>query len=52
MKTNQNFKISKPTKRMLALMPFADATQRTAFKHMMIESQVNSAVKPTREKKQ
>lgn len=51
MKPSKTFKLSKNTKRMLALMNFTDGGQRDAFKHMMIEAQLASDVKPAREKK-
>jgi len=40
MKTNATFRLSKTTKRMLALLPFKNDEQRHSFRHMMIEAQV------------
>lgn len=42
--TNKTFRLRKPYKRLLALLPFADAETRTAFKHSMIGAQVASNV--------
>ena len=37
---HKDFKMSKSTKRMLALMPYKDQQARSQFKRMMIEAQV------------
>ena len=38
--------MSKTTKRMLALLPFKDQDQRSAFKNMMIDAQVAASIVP------
>lgn len=43
MKTDKNFKLSKQTKRMLALMPFGSQEARNAFKRRMIDAEVCEA---------
>lgn len=42
MKTDKNFKISKETKRMMALFKFKDQHDRGSFKKSMIEAQAVS----------
>ena len=39
MKTDKNFKLSKTTKRMLALMPFRNQEDRNNFKRRMIDAE-------------
>jgi len=46
MKTNSSFKMSKSTKRLLAMLPYADQEQRIAFKHAMIGAQHSPNVAP------
>jgi hypothetical protein len=41
MKTDKNFRLSKTTKRMLALLPFRDQEDRNAFKRAMISAQLS-----------
>lgn len=45
--SNKSFRLSSRTKCLLALLPFADAGQRAAFRSMMVEAQVaaNTVVK-------
>lgn len=43
MKTDKNFRLSKTSKRMLALMQFKDEHDRGAFKRLMIEAEVAQA---------
>jgi len=52
MKTNATFRLSKQTKRFLALMPFKDQDQRDGLRHMMIEAQVmgNTIIKSSKER--
>ena len=52
MKTNATFRLSKQSKRFMALMPFKDQDQRHGFRHMMIEAQVlgNAIVKSAKER--
>lgn len=50
--TNKTFRMSKNTKRMLALHSFRDADQRADFRRSMIEAQVASSVVVKREKKE
>ena len=45
-KTDKNFKMAKTTKRMLAMLPFKDQEQRSAFKNMMIDAQVAASIVP------
>ena len=49
-KPNKTFKLSKTTKRMIALMKGSTAEQRNQFKRMMIDAQVCSeiVIKPTK----
>lgn len=42
MKTDKNFKISKQTKRMMALFKFKDQHDRGAFRKSMVEAQAAS----------
>lgn len=41
LKPDKNFKMSKTTKRMLALMPFRDQEDRNSFKRAMISAQLS-----------
>ena len=41
MKTDKNFRLSKTTKRMLALMPFNNQEERNNFKRAMISAQLS-----------
>jgi hypothetical protein len=50
MKPTKTFKLSKTTKRMMALMG-GSADSRHQFKRMMIDAQLCSAVQPKREKR-
>jgi hypothetical protein len=53
MKPGKTFKLSKTSKRMIALMKGATADQRNQFKRMMIDAQLCSEVvikTPTRDK--
>jgi len=52
MKTNAAFRLSKQSKRFMALMPFKGQEQRDGFRHMMIEAQVlgNTIVKSSKER--
>jgi len=43
MKTDKNFRLSKTSKRMLALMRFKDKHDRGAFKRLMIDGEVAHA---------
>ena len=38
--------MAKTTKRMLAMLPFKDQEQRSAFKNMMIDAQVAASIVP------
>lgn len=38
--TNKTFRLRPAAKRILALLPFADAETRAAYRHAMIEAQV------------
>lgn len=49
LKPNKTFKLSKQTKRFMAT--FVNAEDRNAFKRAMIDAELCSAVRPTREKK-
>jgi len=51
MKPGKTFKLSKTTKRMIALMKGATADQRNQYKHMMIDAELCAAVQPKREKR-
>ena len=50
LKPGKTFKLSKTTKRMVALMKGASADQRNQFKNMMIQAELAAAivVKPTK----
>jgi len=50
LKPGKTFKLSKTTKRMIALMKGATAEQRNQYKHMMIQAELAAAivVKPTK----
>ena len=50
MKPTSNFKLSKPTKTLLALGKFTDQSQRDAWKLIMIQAQLASMVKVSRSK--
>jgi len=43
-KTNSNFKLTKRTKTILAIVKFSDPHVRGAFKSMMIDAQVAAAM--------
>ena len=45
-KTNSSFRMAKTTKRLLAMLPFRDNEQRSAFKNMMIDAQVAASIVP------
>jgi hypothetical protein len=51
MKPGKTFKLSKTTKRMVALMKGATADQRNQFKNMMIQAELAAAIQPKREKR-
>ena len=51
LKPGKTFKLSKTTKRMIALMKGATADQRNQFKNMMIDAELCAAVQPKREKR-
>lgn len=44
MKSTSTFKLTKRTKTLLALLAFKDNEQRGAFKRMMIDAQMASAI--------
>jgi hypothetical protein len=44
MKTDKNFKLSKPSKTMLALFPHRDKQDRGAFKRRMIDGEASLAI--------
>ncbi len=50
LKPNKTFKLSKTTKRMMALMK-GTTDQRNQFKRMMIDAELCAAVQPKREKR-
>jgi hypothetical protein len=50
MKPGKTFKLSKTTKRMMALMG-GPADGRNQFKRMMIDAELSAAVQPKREKR-
>ena len=50
MKPGKTFKLSKTTKRMMALMG-GPAEGRNQFKNMMIQAELAAAVQPKREKR-
>jgi hypothetical protein len=51
LKPGKTFKLSKTTKRMIALMKGATADQRNQFKRMMIQAELAAAIQPKREKR-
>ena len=51
MKPGKTFKLSKTTKRMVALMKGATTDQRNQFKNMMIQAELAAAIQPKREKR-
>ena len=51
MKPGKTFKLSKTTKRMVALMKGATADQRNQFKNMMIQAELAAAIQPKRERR-
>ena len=51
MKPGKTFKLSKTTKRMVALMKGSTADQRNQFKNMMIQAELAAAIQPKREKR-
>ena len=44
MKPDKNFRMSKRTKTMLALMPFKSQNDRNTFKNIMIDAQLSASV--------
>jgi hypothetical protein len=42
LKADKNFRLNKETKRMLALMPFANNEARNSFKRAMINAQLSA----------
>lgn len=50
MKPTANYRMTKTTKRALALMPFKDQEQRNAWKRTMIQGELAALVQPKREK--
>ncbi len=46
LKPNKTFKLSKTTKRMVALMKGATADQRNQYKRMMIQAELAAAIVP------
>ena len=46
LKPNKTFKLSKTTKRMIALMKGSTADQRNQFKRMMIDAELCAAIVP------
>ena len=44
MKTDKNFRLSKPIKTMMALMPFRSQEDRNGFKRAMIDAELSSRV--------
>ena len=50
MKPGKTFKLSKTTKRMMALMGGTDA-DRNQYKRMMIDAELCAAIQPKREKR-
>ena len=51
MKTGPNFKLSKTTKRMLALTKWKSADQRNGWKNMMIDAELTASIVPKVSKK-
>lgn len=52
LKPNKTFRLSKTTKRMIALMKGATADQRNQFKRMMIDAELCAAIVPKTVKKE
>ena len=50
MKPTKTFKLTKRTKTIMALIGFADQSQRNAFKNMMVQAQLASEVRPAKDK--
>ena len=50
MTPSKTFKLTKRTKTIRALIGFKDADQSAAFKHMMIQAQLASEVRPAKDK--
>jgi hypothetical protein len=46
MKPDKNFRLSKPAKTMLALMPFRNQEDRNSFKRAMIEAELQPKFAP------
>lgn len=51
MKSNQNYRMSKPTKRLLALGKWKNIAHKNAFKRVMINAELSAAFVPKVEKK-
>lgn len=51
MKPNQNFRMSKATKRVLSLTKWKSAEHKNAFKRVMINAELTAAYVPKVEKK-
>jgi len=51
-KTGPNFKLSKTTKRMVALMKGSTSEQRNQYKRMMIEAEYAASIVPKTTKKE
>lgn len=51
LKPTANYKMSKQTKRTLALTKFTNEEQRNAWKKAMIQAELAAALQPKREKK-
>ena len=51
LKANKTFKLSKTSKRMIALMKGCTADQRNQFKRMMIQAELAAAIVPKTVKK-
>ena len=51
MKPTKTFNMSRTTKYLLAQLPFTDQHQRSAFKEMMIQAQLQGAIKVKAEPK-
>ena len=49
-KPDKNFRMNKSTKRMLALTKFKTEDQRSSFKRLMIDAQLESEKQPQRDK--
>ena len=50
LKPTANFKLSKQTKRTLALTKFKNDEQRSQWKRVMIDAELTAALQPKREK--